>query len=293
MPALQYTQHYEAQNARILVDYATDRGQYHAAHWQPELEMIYLLNGSADIILDGKEVQLIQGDFIVIDAGQVYELHSRESFMQVRVRVDREFLAERAPAGDGLTEGKKQPVTRAFRCIRRELTKQQLEPYLAICERFKQLVPLYISQPEGYRLKTESIGLDILYDLVRYFSAPVYEEEQAQIPRERRRVQEILDYIEEHYRERITLGEIAGQFGLSCEYFSRFFHKSVGIPFYRHLGRVRIAHIYHDLVTTDIPVMELLDMHGFGNYKLFATMFRDLYGMTPREIRRGLRVNQT
>ena len=280
-------QHYEAQNARIRVDYITDRGQYHASSWQTELEIIYLLNGSADMILDGRKVKLIQGEFIVIDAGHVYELHSRESFMQVRMHVDREFLAERAAAMEETPDGGKRMVSRRFRCIREELSAEQLEPYLAVCEQFKQLVPLYISQPDGYRLKTESVGLAILYDLVQYFSRPVCEEEMPAIPKEQKRVQDILSYIEEHYTEPVTLGEIAGQFGLSREYFSRFFHRNIGIPFYQHLSRVRIAHIYHDLMTTDTPVMELLDLHGFGNYKLFARMFRELYGMTPREIRKA------
>jgi uncharacterized cupin superfamily protein len=46
--------HYEAQGAKIKVDYLTDHGQYHAAHWHNELEMIYLLNGNAKIVLDGQ-----------------------------------------------------------------------------------------------------------------------------------------------------------------------------------------------------------------------------------------------
>lgn len=287
MTGARFEQHYEAQNSLIQVDYITDRGQYHAAHWQSELEIIYLLNGNADIILDGQEVSLIQGDFIVIDSNQVYELHCKESFMQVRVRVDRRFLTERAAPSEAEMEALvRRPVSRAFRCIRAELTEEQLAPYLAICDRFKQLVPLYISQPTGYRLKTESIGLDILYDLVQHFSIPLYEDDLPELSKDRLRVQEILSYIEAHYAEPLSLEQISGEFGLSREYFSRFFHKNIGISFSGHLSRVRIAHIYHDLVTTDTPVMELLEIHGFTNYKLAVRLFKELYGMTPREVRK-------
>ena len=78
---------------------------------------------------------------------------------------------------------------------------------------------------------------------------------------------------------------------LSCsniypQYFSRLFTKNVGISFTRHLNRVRISHIYRDVVTTDLPVMQILETHGFTNYKLFSRMFRNIYGGTPREVRR-------
>lgn len=287
---LRFEKHYEAQNSRIAVDYRTDRGQYHAASWQEELEILYLLNGSARIILDGEEISLVQGDFIVIDSHQVFELHCADHFMQIAVHVDRQFLSERtetaAPEGKGGRADAPRPVGRMYRCVRSELTEEQLEPYLSICSRFKQLILLYISEEPGYRLKTESVVLDILFDLVRYFSIPVYEDDLELLSGEQERTREILSWIEEHYSEPVTLAQIAGEFGLSREYFSRLFTKNVGISFTRHLNRVRISHIYRDVVATDLPIMQILEMHGFTNYKLFSRMFRNIYGGTPREVRR-------
>jgi AraC-like DNA-binding protein len=268
-----YARHYEAENALVSVDYVTDHGQYHAAHWQADPELIYLLNGNARIVLDGETVSLVQGDFLIVDTNQVYELHCKESFMQIRVRVSREFLLERAG-------------NRMYRCNRGELTKEQLEPYLKICDLFKELVPLYIHEPDGYRLRTEAIVLQILYEMVRHFSIELYPDDLPEVSKDRERIREILKYIEEHYAEPMPLAQIAGEFGLSREYFSRLFRKSIGIPFSQHLSRVRIAHIYRDLFATDTPVMELIERHGFTNYKLFSHMFRELYGMTPREVRK-------
>ena len=31
--------------------------------------------------------------------------------------------------------------------------------------------------------------------------------------------------------------------------------------------------------------MDLIEKHGFKNYKLFIKMFREIYGSTPREVR--------
>ena len=279
--AVRLEKHYSSENSRIRVDYLTDHGQYHAAHFQRELELIYLLNGSADIVLDGYLLSLVQGEFIAIDSNRVYELRCPESFMQISVLVDREFLITHA--GPMWVEGQ---TGIEFRCSRDELTEEQLEPYLEMCELFKELVPHYINEEKGFRLKTESVVLEILYLLVQHFSIPLFPDDVEEKGAERQRIQEILDYIEMHYAEPIGLKELSDQFGLSREYFSRMFHKEIGIPLTQHILRVRIAHFYHDLIATDLPVMELLERHGLHNYKLFAKMFRAIYGKTPREIRK-------
>ena len=280
MTDIRYRKHFEVQESRITVDYLTDRGQYHSAHWQHDLEMIYLLNGNARLIMDGEAVTLVQGEFIVIDSGQIFELSCQESFMQINVRVDREFLELRA----GHLEDRGQ-TSYMYCCRRDQLIHEKLEPYLEMCELFKQLVPLYVNEPEGYRLKTESIILEILYLLVSHFSIPLKTSDTTEVGSDRKRIQDILDYIEKHYNEHLTLAEIADEFGLNREYFSRMFHRKLGITFLQHVNRVRIAHFYHDLVTTDRPIMDLLDEHGLTNYKQFSRMFREIYGSSPRKVR--------
>ena len=195
--------------------------------------------------------------------------------------MDKEFLAARAGVPDG--EGW---IGRAYQCRREELVAEQIEPFLQICNLFKELVPLYVSEPAGYRLRTESIVLDILYRLVQHFSFPLYESDIMEQSKDQKRVRGILDYIEEHYAEPISLSMIAGEFGLSREYFSRLFHQTLGTTFSEHVNRVRISHFYHDLVSGDTPVMILLEKNGLTNYKLFIRTFKEIYGYSPRMIRK-------
>jgi AraC-like DNA-binding protein len=272
-----------AQNELISVEFLTDRGSYHAAQFSKRLEMIYLLSGNAGLILDGTEMKLIQGEFVVVDARRICEFQCKESFMQIRISVDRSFLAEKLRANAGA-----KPSARMYVCSREDLTREQLPVFLKMCDLFKELVPLYINEPEGYRLRTESIVLELLYLLAGHFSIPLVKEDLPEGEAEPLRIQEILAYIEAHYAEPLTLETVSAEFGLSREYFSRLFHKSVGITFLQHLNRVRIAHLYDDLVHTDEGVMNLCERHGLTNYKLFSRLFKEIYGCTPREIRRRI-----
>ena len=272
-----------AQNELISVEFLTDRGSYHAAQFSKRLEMIYLLSGNAGLILDGTEMKLIQGEFVVVDARRICEFQCKESFMQIRISVDRSFLAEKLRANAGA-----KPSARMYVCSREDLTREQLPVFLKMCDLFKELVPLYINEPEGYRLRTESIVLELLYLLAGHFSSPLVKEDLPEGEAEPLRIQEILAYIEAHYAEPLTLETVSAEFGLSREYFSRLFHKSVGITFLQHLNRVRIAHLYDDLIHTDEGIMNLCERHGLTNYKLFSRLFKEIYGCTPREIRRRI-----
>lgn len=272
-----------AQNELISVEFLTDRGSYHAAQFSKRLEMIYLLSGNAGLILDGTEMKLIQGEFVVVDARRICEFQCKESFMQIRISVDRSFLSEKLRANAGA-----KPSARMYVCSREDLTHEQLPVFLKMCDLFKELVPLYINEPEGYRLRTESIVLELLYLLAGHFSIPLVKEDLPEGEAEPLRIQEILAYIEAHYAEPLTLETVSAEFGLSREYFSRLFHKSVGITFLQHLNRVRIAHLYDDLVHTDEGIMNLCERHGLTNYKLFSRLFKEIYGCTPREIRRRI-----
>ena len=61
------------------------------------------------------------------------------------------------------------------------------------------------------------------------------------------------------------------------------------MSFLQYVNKVRVSHIYQDLIRTDIPVGELADQNGFSNQKLFNRTFKEIYGCTPREARQEAR----
>lgn len=275
MPDKVYKQNYDIHERGILVEYMTS-GDYLTAHWHDSLELVYILNGYASVFLEGTEHKLVPGEFIVVDTNQIHEARCTHSYMRIILRIDDDLIQQ--------LMGNK----RNFRiiCNRAELTDDLVRPYLEICECLKKLVTLQLRQPKGYMIATQSIALDILYRLVADFSIPMYKEDLPEPSRGQLRIKEIVSYIDQHYMEPLSLEQIADEFGLNSDYFSRMFHQNIGIPFTQHVNHVRLAHIYHDICATDDPVMEILDRHGFTNYKLFSRMFKVVYGDTPRAVRK-------
>ena len=99
---------------------------------------------------------------------------------------------------------------------------------------------------------------------------------------------QILSWVEEHYKEPISLTDVADEMGVSREYFCRIFRKSMGISFQQYLAEIRLNHIYQDLVNTYDPVSEIMENNGFTNQKRFNASFKKLYGCTPSKVRRTI-----
>lgn len=100
------------------------------------------------------------------------------------------------------------------------------------------------------------------------------------------RIRKVMSYVEEHYKENISLQDVSDLLGIGKEYFCRFFKKNMGISFLQYLNEVRLSHIYQGLMDTDLPIAELMEENGFSNQKLFNRSFKELYGCTPSSVRK-------
>ena len=272
-----YIPKYELINQNTTIDFRTN-GAYVPAHWHSALEITYLLNGHADMTTEGTTHTMVQGEFIVVDSGKIHEFRCPNDYMQLVIHINDEYLAS-------FMENKR---NYQIICDRTELTEELVGYYLEICDDLGELSQLCINHPFGYRLQIESLILHIMFLLVSHFSIQLHRDDFPEPSKDQKRIKEIVFYIATNYDRPISLDEISDQFGLSIEYFSRFFTQKIGIPFKKHLNQVRMSHIYHDLCTTDAPIMEIVSMHGFTNYKLCNRIFKEIYGTTPRELRRRI-----
>lgn len=272
-----YIPKYELINKNFSVDFRSN-GAYIPAHWHSALEITYLLDGQAEYSTEGVNHTMVKGEFYVVDSGKIHEFRCPQDCMLMVIHIDDEYISS-------FMENQRNFM---ILCDRTELTEELVEVYLRLCDSLQELVQLCIDQPYGFRIQSESLILHILFELVSNFSFQLYRDDLPEPAKDQRRIKDIVSFIATNYDRPISLDEISAHFGLSNEYFSRFFTNKIGIPFKKHLNQVRMSHIYHDLCTTDTPIMEIVEKHGFSNYKLFNRMFREIYGTTPRELRRRI-----
>lgn len=92
-------------------------------------------------------------------------------------------------------------------------------------------------------------------------------------------------HIETHYNQPLTLEEAARAAGLSTTYFSRLFHKQLGVPFSEYVRNVRIHHAKILLSQSSKSITEIALETGFCSGDYLSTQFKAKTGMTPSAFR--------
>ena len=78
---------------------------------------------------------------------------------------------------------------------------------------------------------------------------------------------------------------MAAYLGVSPNYFSTLFHKTVGESFREHLCRVRIEESKRLLLSTDISLNQIGLAVGFSDQSYYSKVFKRITGLTPGEYR--------
>ena len=92
-------------------------------------------------------------------------------------------------------------------------------------------------------------------------------------------------YIDIHFREELTLEDVAREVGLSASYFSAQFHKVIGQTFKSYLVEVRLNYAANLVAGSDTRIAEICQSAGFGDFANFSRAFKKTYGMSPAAYR--------
>lgn len=99
-------------------------------------------------------------------------------------------------------------------------------------------------------------------------------------------IHKVRDYINENYKENITLQTLADQFFLHPIYLSKLFKSKTGQNFIDYLTYVRFTNAKRILTETNLKVYEISEMCGYESSKYFSKIFKVLSGQTPKEYRK-------
>lgn len=94
-----------------------------------------------------------------------------------------------------------------------------------------------------------------------------------------------IDYIENNFKENITLDKISSICNLSSCYFSKLFKKEIGINFNTYLNNKKIEYAKEVLKTTDMPILNIALDLGFDDCAYFIKVFKKVEGITPKKYR--------
>ena len=99
-------------------------------------------------------------------------------------------------------------------------------------------------------------------------------------------IYKVQQYIQEHYREELSLKTLSEVVCVSPHYFSAYFKAETGQNYKAYLTQVRMEHAMRLVLNTDLKTYELAEQVGYNNVRRFVDAFRATYGMSPADCRK-------
>ena len=106
------------------------------------------------------------------------------------------------------------------------------------------------------------------------------------ISKKRMELSRIREYLDEHFREKIVLEELARNFYVDKYYLTKIFKEAYGVTITAYILSMRITKAKSLLRFTDMTIEEVGAAAGMSDANYFARSFKKTEGMTPREYRR-------
>ncbi|MFH6991750.1 AraC family transcriptional regulator [Flavobacterium sp. FlaQc-48] len=96
----------------------------------------------------------------------------------------------------------------------------------------------------------------------------------------------VFQYVKTHYKEKISIEQIAEIANMTPTSFCRMFKAKTQKPFGEYLHEVRISNACKSLIETDLDISEIAYQCGYKSGSNFNKLFKSLKNTTPREYRK-------
>lgn len=239
-------------------------------------EFYLYLSGDVTYLIEGKSYNLKSGDIVLINTRELHRAvinSMKVPYERIVLWINKSFLNELSTPETDLTQCfenvEKANVIRAdFQIqqnVRAQLSKLlELENYKGlgkdllykayIIELIIQLNNLVLSHKSDFDIDVTKSSL----------------------------IDGIVEYINNHINEELTIDELSKEFYLSKFHLSREFKKYTGTTIHRYIVQKKLIQA-KELILKNYPINSVYKQSGFGDYSNFFRAFKNEYSISPKQ----------
>ncbi len=248
-------------------------------HWHDVLEINYVRRGRGRYWIDGRAYDIEPHLVFVIPPGVPHRTvpDAGEPHWNVTLRFRPDAVA---PLGaDALARA---------RAIARDVRRMPVGPFADLWEAlFAGLEGEARHAGDEWALAACAKLLDACLLVARCSAAAAAAPEAVCPVRQAEHVRRMMEFIDAHLDEPMTLRRIAQSAALHPNYASALFHSLTGTPLFTHVMARRVERARALLLSTSMPVAAVARRCGFRSTPSFYRSIREAYGATPGMLRQG------
>lgn len=256
-------------------------------HWHPDVELILVRKGVYLCERNLETWQLAEGDLVVINSEELHQLTGKGPGTVHDVVLFSPDLLDFAYLDEW-----QEKWSRPFLNHELEFPFRLLPGHAAyprVVDLFDKILKAGLEKEEGWYMTCKLRLLELFAFMAgQGLLVPPGRPASSSDLRKIAHYKTIAGYIEEHFDEPVTLGQLSEVIPCSPNYLCRFFKEIAGLSPIQYLINCRLERASTLLANTSIPILQVSLDCGFENVSYFIRKFKESKGCTPKEFRRKI-----
>ena len=254
-------------------------------HWHSAFEIDYIAEGESEFRTSDSVIYLQKGDVVFINSGVMHAYRGKEEdACEIYAHLfDMHFLSGEY---NSILEQKYMfPIVKSMG-LQALLIRPNSYRRIQMVEAILKITELTKQEPFGYEF-------EIRAELSRFWCLLLQETEELRDGNvthnsaDAERIKVMMQFIQEHFMERITLDHIAAAADISGRECTRCFQRCIDNSPINYLNTYRVGRAAQMLTETKDSILTISENCGFSTGSYFGKVFHEMMGCTPMEYRKG------
>lgn len=252
----------------------------HVSYTNPRYQLFYLITGQVAYQIEDETYALEAGDLLLFNNKEMHRpfFCSDQAYERIIIFFTPDFINRYNFEGYRLLKyfDNRKPGT--FNLLKKEQIEQ-----IQLQQDFVKIENYIVSDLPQDKIRVELTFIEMLIKLNSIIEAK--NEPFKSLYSRDEKIEQIIDYLNKHYPEDLTLKAIEQRFFINKFYFSHQFKKITGVNFKDYLIRKRISKAA-EFLKLDYKPSEAARLVGFEDYSNFYKAFRRIEGVAPSNFRK-------
>ncbi|GAK30178.1 cupin domain protein [Weissella oryzae SG25] len=234
-------------NHDVLVRFflsTTNQAGVFPLHWHQSIELIYVLSGEVIFTVNSESFSIKANQFFIIPSSVIHsDVHTANQAYVIQIPL--RFFYNFGMNAENW---------------RIDYNKLGDLDHQTVLRHFNHLYQIYQAKAPGYLFSFYSVLLILLEQI----QVTCMLEKRA-ILTQKDQINDVIDYINVHFTEKITVNTLAATFGYNPNYLSRKFKTTTGYTLINYLYSLRVNRAYLMLIETDDSIKTIFQNVGLPN----------------------------
>ena len=251
-------------------------------HWHKEMEIVYITKGKGIFRLNKEVIHVSEGDIVLISKEMIHYIRTdRKNILHFKSLVFYLSILY-GQIGDLCQRGLIEPLIKNEIEIAHIIRNNEpcYEEFLKI---YLKIIRTYREKEPYFYVELKSLFFAMFFILLKeHYILPAEGVDHKTVAS----IKEILDYIESHYKEDLSVSDLANLVHYSDSYLMKVFKQYMGKTLVSYINELRIEKSKYLLIHSDLSITEISMESGYNNSSYYIRKFQELQGITPQKFRK-------